>query len=399
MPKTGERAVAQDEHAIRPETRALDAFIQAAVDNLLSAGTRTAQEDNALLFLGNWHDAMPRLIFQDPVLQPVDTRIWGVIKIAANGTGPASFPTYKQIAKTANVGSEATVARSIAILRTTRWLTLCRRVRDGQGRFRGNIYALHDEPLPLADTLHLDQSYLQFLNQCVEHAHARVREVAEAVLGTIEDDARAYRVVTETENALNRRLSSLQTLQGDEPRHHFYSLSAHRLQNLKSTPEALQLQNLKSESVQNLKSERSSSCYISETTTTTPTRESDAHESTAPDDSTRSLIVPDALKPDERLLARMYVKNAPAALRQEVLDEFAGRLRAAKTKGGPIVNPVGYLAQLCKAASAGAFMLTSLGLQVQQARKQDTHLKRLDELSRERAAAHLQEMLQKRRGD
>ena len=391
--------MARDDDPVRPETRALDAFIQAAVDNLLSADTRNNSDDSALLFLGNWHDAMPRLIFQDPVLQPVDTRVWGVIKIGAFGTGPAAFPSYKQIAKTANVGSEATVARSMAILRATRWLTLCRRVRDGHGRFRGNIYALHDEPLPLADTLHLDQTYLQFLNQCIEHAHARVRAVSEAVLGTIEDDARAGRVVTETENAMNRRLSSLQALQDDTPRHHFFSLSAYRLQNLKSDPEILSLQNLKPEPHQNLQPERSSSCSSDKTTTTTTSSsvESSDQEPSVPSDSTRSLTLPEILKPDERLLVRMYVKNAPATLRQDVLDELAGRLRAARTKGEPIGNPVGYLAQLCKAASTGAFKLTSLGLQVQQARRQEAHLKRVDELSRQRAAAHLQEMLDKRR--
>lgn len=387
-----------DEPPIRPETRALDAYIQATVDRLLSAGARGGQDD-ALLFLGNWHDAMPRLIFQDPVLQPVDTRVWGVIKIAAAGTGPTAFPTYKHIAKTANVGSEATVARSMAILRATRWLTLCRRVRDGQGRFRGNVYALHDEPLPLADTLHLDQEYMQFLEQCLQHAHARVREVGEAVLGTIEDEVFAGRVVTESVNPMSRRLESQHTLHNPgEAQSYFFSLSAHRLQKLKPELDGVPLQNLKPEPLQNLKSERSSSCYLNKTTTTTSNATDGEHETgETPTDSTRVLIIPDALKPDERLLARMYVKHAPAALRQNVLDELAGRLRASKSKGEPIGNPVGYLAQLCKAASAGAFKLTSLGLQVQQARKQDAHLKRVNELSRERAATHMQELLDSRR--
>jgi len=322
-----------------------------------------------------------------------------VIKIAAASTGPTAFPTYKQIAKTANVGSEATVARSMAILRATRWLTLCRRVRDGQGRFRGNVYALHDEPLPLADTLHLDQAYLQFLNQCLEHAHAQVRKISEAVLGTIEDDARAGRVVTEPANSLDRRLASLHTLQGDAQHSRFFSLSADRLQKLKSEIEPHPLQNLKLDPLQkNLKSVRSSSCYINKTTSTTPATDSDENQpANATVDSTRSLIFPDALKPYERLLARMYVKNAPEPLRQDVLDELAGRLRAARKKGEPIANPIGYLTQLCKAAAGGAFKLTSLGLQVQQARKQEAHLKRMDELSRERAASHLQELLDRRR--
>lgn len=381
-------SVEHDEPPIRPETCALDAYIQATVDRLLSAGTRGAHDD-ALLFLGNWHDAMPRLIFQDPVLQPVDTRIWGVIKIAASGTGPTAFPTYKHIAKIANVGSEATVARSMAILRATRWLTLCRRVRDRNGRFRGNVYALHDEPLPLADTLHLDQEYLQFLEQCQDHAHARVREVAAAVLGTIEDDVSAGRIVTESMNPMDRRIASQRTLQSpNEIQGRFFSLSTHRLQGLSAARDTDRLQNLKPDALQNLKSDRSSSCSSKKTTTTT---------AVPPDDSTHALIFSAALKPDERLLARMYVKQAPESVRQDVLDEFAGRLRVGQTKGAPIGNPVGYLAQLCKAAADGRFKLTSLGLQVQQARQQEAHLKRVSELSRERGAAYLQEMLENRK--
>jgi len=389
--------MADSEPPIRPETRALDTYIQATVDQLLAPGPAGARADDSLLFLGNWHDAMPRLIFQDPVLQSVDTRIWGVIKIAAAGSGPTAFPTYKQIARTANVGSEATVARAMAILRATRWLTLCRRVRDGQGRFRGNVYALHDEPLPLADTVHLDQAYLEFLNQCLEHAHAQVRKVAAAVLGTTEDDVRAGRTVTEPEHPLDRRVSSVQALQSGVPASRFFSVSAHRLQKLKSESEPLH--ELKSAGPQNLKSVRStSSCSLNKTTTTTttPGAASEKRES-AEEPATTALIFPDSLNPDEHRLARMYLRQAPGPLRQDILDEFAGRLQAAEKQGAPIRNLVGYLAQLCKAAAGDTFKLTSPGLAVQQARKQEAHLEHMRALSRERGEAQLKAFERRRR--
>ncbi len=381
------------EGEIRPETRALDAYIEATVERLLASGVGDAQSNDSLLFLGNWHDAMPRLVFQDPILQPVDTRIWGVIKIAATGAGPTSFPSYRHIATTANVASEATVARSIAILRATRWLTLCRRVRDPRGCFRGNVYALHDEPLPLPDTLHLDRAYLGFLEQALGHAHAQVRKVAAAVLGTIEDDIRAGRSLSAPENPMERRLQSLRRLEGEEVAGRFFSLSSDRLQKLKSEA---------GDRLQNLKPARSSSCSsLQETTTTTETghKGEDGARSVETDESIGLLVLPEALRPDERLLARLYLKNAPASLRQDILDELAGRLRTAKTKGEPIGNPIGYLAQLCKAAAEGRFVLTSLGLQAQQARRRETHLKRVDEVSRERGAARLRELLGRRRKD
>lgn len=383
----------RDNENIRPETRALDAFIQATVERILTADTRNTASGDGLLFLGNWHDAMPRLIFQDPVLQPVDTRIWGVIKIAAAGTGPTAFPTYKQITKTANVGSEATVARSMAILRAARWLSLCHRVRDPQGRFRGNIYALHDEPLPLADALYLDQEYVQFLEQTQTHAHPQVRKVAAAVLGTIEEDLQQGNGDIENVNPMHRRQEAILTLQGEASR--FFGFSSRQLQNLKSVTEPSPLQNLKSDSLQKLKSAPSSSCsYINKKTTTTTTDSENTDVRTR--DAARSrdaLAFPSSLTPNEHRLARICLRNAPETMQQDILDELAGRLLAAKRKSDPIDNPVGYLAQLCKAAREGSFILTSLGLKAREQRHQEAHLKRLDEASRDRALAHMQTLL------
>jgi hypothetical protein len=64
--------------------------------------------------------------------------------------GNTAFPSQGAIGRMANIASRSTIARAIAILRATRWLTLCRRVRTPSGRFCGNVYALHDEPMPLA---------------------------------------------------------------------------------------------------------------------------------------------------------------------------------------------------------------------------------------------------------
>ena len=41
--------------------------------------------------------------------------------------GNTSFPGYGAIGRMANIASRTTIARAIAILRATRWLTLCRR--------------------------------------------------------------------------------------------------------------------------------------------------------------------------------------------------------------------------------------------------------------------------------
>ena len=136
--------------------------------------------NDAMLFVSNRHEAIPDSVIQDPILEPVDKIVWMVIKRHTRGAGSSSnFPSYAEICQKANIASKTTVVRCVAILRIARWLTLCARLREPCGRFRRNIYALHDEPLPLADTLHLDPQYSQFLDASLTHPHARVRTVAQ----------------------------------------------------------------------------------------------------------------------------------------------------------------------------------------------------------------------------
>jgi hypothetical protein len=78
------------------------------------------------------------VVVHDPILEPVDKLVWMVICQAAQTTGTkAVFPSYADIARLANVSSTSTLSRAIAILRATRWLSLCARNREANGRFGG----------------------------------------------------------------------------------------------------------------------------------------------------------------------------------------------------------------------------------------------------------------------
>ena len=179
--------MADDAPSPRPETVALDALIKASVQRARESAGKTAPD--TLLFMGNWHQAIPALVIQDPVLEPVDKLVWMVVMLHARETGGrTAFPSYQTLASKSNVSSTSTISRAIAILRLTRWLTLCATVRGTSGQFKGNVYVLHDELLPFVDALHLDPAYMQFLEQSVEHHHARVRAVAQGVLDSLDDD-------------------------------------------------------------------------------------------------------------------------------------------------------------------------------------------------------------------
>lgn len=349
------------ELSVRPETRALNALIRRTVGEVLrSAGGKPT---DAMLFLGNRYDAFPTRLVQDPVLEPVDKVVWMVVCQHGRVSG-AAFPRYDEIACRANVASTSTVSRAIAILRVTRWLSLCIRVRDGRGRFRGNVYALHDEPLPLADTLHLDPDFMDFVTSARGHHHARVRKVAEAVLASLDEDIGAGRDLLVAENPLERRIQSSQASERPGSRRYFdfsATVMARLANRTPATTDEVQDQNSKPDRLRNSCPEKSksvrSSCLNKTTTTTQIPRAKDV-------DANEALIYPRRFNANQRAIAARCLASVPLSQRQPVLDELEGRLRAEHQGAKPVYDELRYLQRLCHQVTTGGFQ-PNLGLKVQ----------------------------------
>ncbi|HBX74253.1 MAG TPA: helix-turn-helix domain-containing protein [Halieaceae bacterium] len=362
----------------RPETYALDRLIQAATSR-----AQGSAQDN-LLFLGHWHQAYPTAVVCDPVLEPVDKVVWMVIMLQAHETGGrAAFPRYEVIAELANIASTSTIARAIAILRLTRWLSLCARVRASTGQFQGNVYALHDNPLPLADALYLDEGYMAFVRQSERHSHARVRRVATAVLATLAG------AVEQGEDPLaplpdikQRVREAMDSAESAGPAHgtarSLADLTAGLLDvqdDLLSQPDAARAinQHQNSKAVDSGKVVGSSSCSSNTTTTTTTTTEKSAQNfasrtSPLPETAqTDALIFPRRLTDNQRTLALQYLTPIPAELHQPLLDELAGRVQAETQGAKPLYDELRFFYALCRAARTGAFV-PNLGLKVADAR-------------------------------
>ncbi len=393
--------MANDDSKIRPETHALDALIRETLSRTTRDGSAAAAD--ALLFLGNWHHAFPALVVQDPVLEPVDKLVWMVICQGGRGSGAkAIFPSYTDIARLANVSSTSTVSRAIAILRATRWLSLCARSREASGRFGGNVYALHDEPLPLVDALHLDPGYMAFLEDAGRHYHARVRRIASAVSASLDEDIRAGRDVLAPVNGIERRLDAVRAIHDGGGRRYF-SFSAAVLSNLantgvdhapfdqdqnsKAVPTVPDRQNSKAVLTtthpQNSKAVPCSSRSIKTTTTTPGNSENSAREAASFD----ALIFPPRLKDNQRALAARYLTQIPIEHRQPVLDELAGRLQAEQHGAKPVYDELRYLHHLCVEVNRGGFH-PNLGLKVQgerDRRRRDAERLRDEATTRERA--------------
>lgn len=361
---------------IRPETLALDALIEATIKRNLRDNRRSRAD--TMLFLGNRHASFPTLVVQDPVLEPVDKLVWMAIMLQAAETGGSTaFPTYDYIRKTANIASKSTVARAIAVLRATRWLTLCARLREHSGRFRGNVFALHDEPLPLADALHLDSGYMQFLRDSQTNSHARVRVVASAVLESIDEDIQAGLDVCAVEDPRVRRMEAAQAVQSDAPRR-FFAFSAKVMAELRShSPgkNGFSDQDQKSNLVrvndrvrisahQKSNPGSCSSSYLNKTTTTTTTKRTNF---TIAGEHGVALIYPKRLSENQRELADRYLSQVIPHQRQLILDELEGRYRSEEKGMQPLYDEMSFLFFLCKAMKNGGFK-ENLGIRVREER-------------------------------
>jgi len=359
---------------IRPETRALDALIEATLER--SEGDNRQSRTDSMLFLGNRHASFPALVVQDPILEPVDKLVWMAIMLqAAETAGSTAFPTYDYIRKTANIASKSTVARAISVLRATRWLTLCARLRENSDRFRGNVFALHDEPLPLVDALHLDSGYMQFLRESQSNGHARVRAVASGVLESIDEDIQSGLDVCAVEDPRVRRMEAAQAVQSDAPRR-FFAFSAKVMAELRShspdkngVSDQDQKSNLVNDRVQNLVHQKSNlgSCSSSNLKKTTTTQSTERKYFAGAEDNNAPLIYPKRLSENQRELADRYLSLVASHQRQIVLDELEGRFRSEEKGMQPLYDEMSFLFYLCKAMTNGEFK-ENLGIRVREER-------------------------------
>lgn len=166
--------------------------MQHRIDEKAAAGEVTNAQ-SGLLFLGNVHDAVPRRLFLDSRLSPLDKMAWVMIRMYAQQNEGAVFPTYDELQLQlalphSDKASRETISRALLMLRLTGWLSLCKRVRDKSGRIRGNIYAQHDEPLNAADAEYFDPRWLDTVEKACSHTNKTVRLTAIGVLKSIRND-------------------------------------------------------------------------------------------------------------------------------------------------------------------------------------------------------------------
>ncbi len=317
---------------VRPEILALGTLIETTIER--AAVNAPKRPGEGMLFLGSRLTTFPVRVVQDPVLEPVDKLVWITILLQARASSANSvFPSYDYIRKTANIASKSTVARSIAVLRATRWLTLCARVRERSGRYGGNVYALYDEPLSLVDVLYLDSGYMAFLQNAQQHAHARVQRVAKGVLENLDAEIRSGVDVC----AGHRR----------DPQGKVVVKTVSSI-GQSGNPDALKQQSAMSGTHTDVGQYPESSRPAS---STTKSNDSIMGEGEVP------LIYPKSLDKNQWALTNRYLASVLSEQRQPILDELDGRLRSVEKGMRPLYDEMSFLNSLCKAMRKGEFKL------------------------------------------
>ena len=172
----------------------LSALLDQAVQDIPCAASATERGDG-FLFSGNRHETVPRRLFLDTRLTPLERNAWQIFRLLLNHDGVTAFPTYDALQPylaSMPCGAKAsheTIARTLTVLRLTRWLSLVRRRRDRKtGRILGNLYVLHDEPLTPYEAIQLDPEYLGLAGRAIEHSSRSVQIVGIHALQEIADD-------------------------------------------------------------------------------------------------------------------------------------------------------------------------------------------------------------------
>lgn len=340
--------------------RATSSITQRFSDSKLSH----AGELDGLLFFGNPHETVPTGLLLDEYLGAVDVLGWQMIRLMTEADRSTAFPTYDQLqpllrASPGTSASRGTVARVIAVLRLTRWMSLCHKARHDTGRIMGNVYALHDEPLSFEEAALLDSDYNAFVVQCLSHNNSSVRFVAERVHSAMKSGGQQTRLNQRAQRFVEMRDQRRGSTKQDRKNHQSPSENSPVIPGFGREPSSSQTENRPSSqrelSSKSMAYGRSSQVRSENQANTVPVRNGIYLKTSTGTEADPGLIWHEQLRiaPQERQELLAVLQRLGSEVAQAVLDETAGRVLAGKVR-----TPKGLLRSLIKSAQAGEFVIT-----------------------------------------
>jgi hypothetical protein len=333
-----------------------DALRELAPPAKPASAAPTASASDGYLYSGNRHESVPRALFLDRRLTPLERNAWQVFRLQLQNDGVTAFPTYDQLRPylasmpCAAQASHETVARALTLLRLTRWLSLVRRRRDPKtGRILGNLYVLHDEPLTPFEAMQLDPDYLGLVSQALTHAAKAVQIVGMNTLREIaEDPMLSGRTLPTRLQVLAQRLSRIGWADGSYPQDTAEQESEVGQDNLLRNTERPSSESeagpepASEGSLRNPNEDRTVRMDRINLVRTVPRAK-----------AMQSLRLPERmlrLKDEQQSGALAALQQVDEPLRQAVLDEWDARCRSSTVR-----NPAGYLFGIIQKAIRGEF--------------------------------------------
>lgn len=343
---------------ISDHIKILSERISTEIDRI-SENNLNVKHSDSLLYIGNWQDAIPRSIWTDPDLDASDVRSWGVIRTQLQSNS-ISILSLNQLLHSSLDYSKATISKSIFILRLTRWISLCSRLRSNTGQFKGNIYAIHDSPVSINDASFLDGDYIGFIRRCTYHSNRAISSLSIKIINSPElmesNKSSQQDPSLQISNAFTRAGCLREKQNNTQKNHQVHLLN---LVGIYTTTSC------------------SSSIFNNKTTTTQPTvgnlthartRETSGAKQTCSD---LDLLYPREISDEECEAAGKLLKDVPSDLRQKFLDELGGQIVGRRNTNNPVGNPIGWLSWLCQEfEKKGENRLTSRCVQYEKMRKQ-----------------------------
>ncbi|MGR4868238.1 STY4528 family pathogenicity island replication protein [Variovorax sp. LARHSF232] len=337
---------------------ALSALFDGALRELIPARSVEPEQTpvgDGFLYSGNRHESVPRALFLDRRLTPLERNAWQVFRLQLNADGVTAFPTYDQLRPylasmpCAGQASHETVARALTLLRLIRWLSLVRRRRDPKtGRILGNLYVLHDEPLTPFEAMQLDPDYLGLVSQALTHAAKAVQIVGLHTLKEIsEDPMLGGRTLPTRLQVLTQRMARngwAENYPQEGADHDAEEGLQTLLRNSKHPPSESEagLNPAPDGTLRNPKRDRTVRMERIDEVRTVPRAK-----------ALQNLRLPDRflrLKEEQQVGAMIALQQVEEGQRQPVLDEWA-----ARCSGSTVRNPAGYLFGIIQKAIRGEF--------------------------------------------
>ncbi|HID51173.1 MAG TPA: hypothetical protein EYP41_03935, partial [Anaerolineae bacterium] len=178
------------------EARQLRVYVQKAAQAALDAaesGNKDEQDPSgSLIYLGNPQTAVPDRLLTCADLDNDQKILWCLMRMQVqHPSKPAATPRRSDLADMLKV-SRVTLITKIVGLRIYRWLTRCATIKSTNSTLNhGVVEAIHDQPLPLSDTLYLDPDYITWLESLAQNHsdnYKQIRATARKMLNNIDTE-------------------------------------------------------------------------------------------------------------------------------------------------------------------------------------------------------------------